>query len=143
MEARKAGYTVSDRVYDRMIGALQSFARDYRAGMYDEYQSAVYANYVLALAGKPDRSTLFYLKDNAISQLKDYSRFQLLGALAMAGDLATARQLMPKTILATDTSRNGKAAATSIRRFVRGRSCSISSPKSTPPAHWFRNWWRA
>ncbi len=103
VEARKAGYTVSDRVYDRMISALQSFARDYRAGMYDEYQSAVYANYVLALAGKSDRSTLFYLKDNAISQLKDYSRFQLIGALAMAGDLANARQLMPKTILATDT----------------------------------------
>lgn len=103
VEARKAGYTVHDRVFDRMIDAMRSFARDYRVGYYDEYQSAVYANYVLALAGKPDRSTLFYLKDNAINQLSDYSRFQLVGALAMAGDLADARQLMPKTILASDT----------------------------------------
>ncbi len=105
VEARKAGYTIPDRTYDRMMDALRGFARDYRTGKFDEYQTSAYANYVLALAGKPDRSTIFYIKDNAIDALTEYSRYQLIGALALAGDVASARQLLPKTVLSSDSLR--------------------------------------
>lgn len=103
VEARKAGYSVSDRVFDKALGALQSFARDYHTDRGDEYVTSTYACYVLALAGKPDKSSLAYLKNNALSHLQDYSRCQLAGALALAGDLPTARTLLPKTILVDDT----------------------------------------
>jgi uncharacterized protein YfaS (alpha-2-macroglobulin family) len=98
VEARKAGYTVSDRCYNRLLGALQAFERDFRENDSYSFQTAVYGCYVLALAGKPDKSMMFYLKNNARDKLGDYSQYQLAGAFALAGDLATARSLLPKSL---------------------------------------------
>lgn len=96
VEARRAGYVVSERVYDRMLDALAATARDYsRVDRYTLEQSA-YAVYVLALAGKPERSTQLYLKNNALDDLPTYARYQLAGALALSGNDAAARALLPQ-----------------------------------------------
>ncbi len=124
VEARKSGYVVPDRVYDRAIGALQTYARSYpsrggRASAYEEpdrfdyygdtdqarWSTAVYANYVLALAGKADRSTLAYLRNSAVERLEVYSQYQLAGALALSGDVAGARTLLPQTLAPADSAR--------------------------------------
>ncbi|MBC8185948.1 Ig-like domain-containing protein [candidate division KSB1 bacterium] len=98
IEARKSGYEVSDRVYKKMIRALRSLTRSYRDENSNSYQTAVYACYVLSLAGKPEKSTILYFKNNALDKLNDFSQYQLAGAFAFAGNLQTARQLLPKTV---------------------------------------------
>ncbi|RMD89915.1 MAG: alpha-2-macroglobulin family protein, partial [Calditrichaeota bacterium] len=96
VEARRAGYVVSDRVYNRLLDALHNYTRSYRFEDPYSYQTAVYACYVLALAGKPDRSTMLYFKNNVLDRLPPFSRYQLAGAFALAGDLQTARSLLPR-----------------------------------------------
>lgn len=120
VEARRAGYIVSDRVHNKLIDALRNFTRSYRPGDEYSYQTAVYACYVLALAGKPDKSTMLYLKNNAqrpeASQW-DYSQYQLAGAFALSGDLQTARSLLPKTVVAVkeEKSESGGNFNSSVR----------------------------
>ena len=109
VEARKAGYQVSDRVYNAMIEGLKETARQSTGGgraphepqpwggSYETQQIA-YAIYVLAAAGHPDKSTMLYLKNERLNDLADYSRFQLAGAFALSGGLNTALSLLPSTI---------------------------------------------
>ncbi len=116
VEVRKAGYAVSDRVYNRMIKALRSQVRNYRGDDPYSFQTVVYACYVLALAGKPDKSTMLYLKNNALDKLRDYSQYQLAGAFALSGDLQTARLLLPKTVTPIQEQREtGRNFNSSIR----------------------------
>ncbi|OQX95271.1 hypothetical protein B6I21_06290, partial [candidate division KSB1 bacterium 4572_119] len=102
IEARKSGYQVSDRVYKKMIRALRSMTRNYRDDNSYSFQTAVYACYVLSLADKPEKSTILYLKNNALDKLNDFSQYQLAGAFALSGNLQTARQLLPKTVTPLD-----------------------------------------
>lgn len=95
VEARKHGHVVADRVYDRMLDAVASIARDYRSDAQSTYTQSAYAVYVLALAGRPDRSTQLYLRNNALDQLRPSARYHVAGAFALSGDQATARQLLP------------------------------------------------
>jgi alpha-2-macroglobulin len=95
VEARKAGYAVSDRVYNRMLGYLLTLSKfndktEYRS------QIRVYALYVLSLAGKSQLSTMSYLKNLALDNLTDYSRAQLAAAYFYAGDRKTALELLPE-----------------------------------------------
>lgn len=99
VEARKRGYTVSERVYRNLLNALQSASRSYQIDDRYSLQTAVYACYVLALAEKADRSTLLYFKNNALDKLSQSSQFQLAGAFALSGDLQSARSLLPKSVV--------------------------------------------
>jgi len=99
VEARRVGYVVSDRAFNRMMQALRTQARDYRSDDPYSFQTAVYACYVLALSGNPEKSIMLYIKNNVLDKLQDYSRFQLAGAFAFSGDLQTARLLLPKTVV--------------------------------------------
>jgi hypothetical protein len=96
VEARKAGFAISDRVYDRMIKHLGSSARAYSDNDPGSYQRAIYACYVLALFGKPERNTVHFMKDNALDKIQEYSRYQLAGAFALSGDMSSAIELLPK-----------------------------------------------
>jgi uncharacterized protein YfaS (alpha-2-macroglobulin family) len=95
VEARQAGYVVSDRVYDAMLDALASIARENLGSDRAKAVQATYAVYVLALAGEPERSSQLYLKNNALETLPLFARYQLAGALAHSGERAAARQLLP------------------------------------------------
>lgn len=96
VEARRAGYTVSETVYDRMLAAVGQQARGYRLDEENSLEQSAYAVYVLALASKPDRSTQSYLKNTALDKLPTASRYHLAGAFAHSGDKAAARQLLPQ-----------------------------------------------
>lgn len=95
VEARKNGYVVSDRVYDSLIAFLKQVARDYNNRNRQSLAQAIYATYVLALAGLPDRSSMLYLKNNSIEAINVESLFQLAGAFALSGDTGTAKSLLP------------------------------------------------
>ncbi len=103
---------VSENVYDRMLDALASIARDYSLGDRYTLERSAYAVYALALAGKPQKSTQLYLKNNALDALPTYSRYQLAGAFALTGDRAATASILPKaavppvSIRGQETGRN-------------------------------------
>jgi hypothetical protein len=123
VEARKAGYAVSDRVYNRMINALGSQVRGYSGDDAHSFQTAVYASYVLALAGKPEKSAMNYFKNNALDKLRDYSQYQLAGAYALSGDLQTARNLLPKTV--TPTKQEDRETGENFNSPIRSRAIML------------------
>ncbi|MBN1352217.1 alpha-2-macroglobulin family protein, partial [candidate division KSB1 bacterium] len=97
VEARKAGYAVSPRVYAHFIEYLKNLARTTFSESY-YLADQVYALYVLALAGNPDRSTMIYMKNNRLSELSLASRMHLAGAFGFSGDTEAATALMPVNI---------------------------------------------
>ena len=105
VEARKAGYKVSDLVYYRMLEGLRRQARNggslnrpnQEADSYRLSQT-VYACYVLAAAGAPEKSVMYYLKNNRLSELNDYSQFQLAGAFALSGNMGMAVSMLPEAV---------------------------------------------
>ena len=113
VEARKAGYEVTDRIYDAMLEGLKARAKfspdmedkDNAKKVKTEIALATYASYVLAAAGHPDRGTMHYLKNRGAGGLSDYSYFQLAGAFALSGELETALSMLPVSVL---PSFNGK-----------------------------------
>ena len=98
VEARKVGYQVSDRVYDRMVSGLQFQARqvgrDFR-----ENDRIAYACYVLALIGDPEESTMNYLKNNQRNALSDSGWFHVAGAFGVFGEVDTALHMIPPDTL--------------------------------------------
>ncbi|NLY74182.1 MAG: alpha-2-macroglobulin family protein [Firmicutes bacterium] len=96
VEARKAGYTVSDRVYNRMIRYLETLTKNTGRSEFN-LQIRTYALYVLSLAGKPQLSAMSYLKNLYLDNLSGYSRAQLAAAYFYAGDRKTARELLPES----------------------------------------------
>ena len=118
IEARKAGYEVSDRVYDGLIDGLKQQVKEIsgkqksvnESNRYNT-QRAVYGCYVLAAAGQPEKGVMHYLKNNLLSGLSEYSQFQLAGAFALSGELETALSMLPVSISpqnegSRDTGRN-------------------------------------
>ncbi len=124
VEARKAGYKVSDNVYNRMLEGLRQQAR--RGGSInvpheksDRYllARAAYACYVLAAANQPEKSVMHYLRNNRLTELNVYSQFQLAGAFALSGDVETALSMLPEEIVLDDkeTRDSGRNFDSSIR----------------------------
>lgn len=118
IEARKAGYEISDRVYDALIDGLKQQAKEI-SGTFKQVnntnrfiaQRAVYACYVLAAAGHPEKGVMHYIKNNLLSGLSEYSQFQLAGAFALSGELETALSMLPASVSvqtngSRDTGRN-------------------------------------
>ena len=110
VEARKAGYEVSDRVYNGLINGLREQAKQISSSQKSVDKSnrykiaqAVYACYVLAAAGEPEKGVMHYLKNNLLSNLNDYSQFRLAGAFALSGELETALSMLPISV----SSQNG------------------------------------
>lgn len=94
VEARKAGYYISDNVYSRILRYLKKTANDVslenNLGVL-----RIYASYVLALAGELDRGTLEGLKYLNLDKIPLYSRFQYGGAIALTKTPEDALWLIP------------------------------------------------
>lgn len=105
--AREAGYTVPDAALERAYGALEHIAAGemWRVGGYDTDihrwrgqtdtperladRSMSYALYVLARAGRVDRSRLRYMHDERLDAIESpLARAHLAAALYMIGDRA-------------------------------------------------------
>ncbi|OLF77734.1 alpha-2-macroglobulin [Maricaulis sp. W15] len=108
--AKAAGYTVPDAALDRAYAVLEHIAaqESWRASGYDTSiyswrgqtdtaerlsdRSAAYALYVLARAGRVDRSRLRYMHDERLEQIDSpLARAQLGAALHLIGDRARSR----------------------------------------------------
>lgn len=105
VEARKAGYEVSDRVYSGLLNGLRNQAkqisttqRKVENSKRNQIERAIYACYVLAAAGEPEKAVMNYFKNNLFSGLTDYSQFQLAGSFALSGDLETALSMLPVSV---------------------------------------------
>lgn len=96
VEARKAGYYVPSDLYSQAIAHARDVARGKVADTDEE--DRIYAAFVLGKAGKLETRIVNYLKDVIFSKLPAYSRYQLAGALAMAGEMDRARELLPHDI---------------------------------------------
>ncbi|NLY88712.1 MAG: hypothetical protein GX085_03725 [Firmicutes bacterium] len=104
VEARKAGYAVADRVYKNALSHLQFLTKGSDDKVHS-LQCRVYALYVLSLAGRPQLSTMTYIKNHQLGKLSHYSRAQLAAAYFYAGDRETALSLLPATTAASSGRR--------------------------------------
>lgn len=94
VEARKAGYYVNDKVYDKLLKFLKRMAND--ASWENDYGALrIYAAYVLALTDELDNATLTGLKYLNLDKLPLYSRFQYAGAIALSKGPQEALWLIP------------------------------------------------
>lgn len=97
VEARKAGFAVPNRIYNRMLGYLRESDFALTETLVT-WQRKAYALYVLALAGNPDKSSMIYLKNNQLDEMDAAGKYFLAGAFGLSGDLKTAKALLPVTI---------------------------------------------
>lgn len=107
VEARKAGYEIPNRVLSRTENHLKTFLRkrlDSRTRRY-QLQRRAYAAYVLALLGKPDESSMNYLKETQLKNMSTWAQFLLAGAFALSGDVNTARSMIPFEIAPSEAPR--------------------------------------
>ena len=94
VEARRAGYFIDDSVYSGAIEFAKNAAKakpDYSTG---ELERAVYALYVLSRDGKPDLSTMDFIRDRHMGELTVESKALLGGAYAAAGNAAALEELL-------------------------------------------------
>lgn len=130
-EARKAGYTVSDRVYNRMIQYLETVSKNTGRSEHS-LQINVYALYVLSLAGKPQLSSMAYLKNLYLDNLSGYSRAQLAAAYYYSGDRKTAKELLPETFTPSGVVRE---SGRNFNSAVRSDAIVLSALADIDPSH--------
>jgi uncharacterized protein YfaS (alpha-2-macroglobulin family) len=94
IEADRAGYSVDKKVIEQILDHLNGLAQGKEARDLNDAQR-IYAGFVLAKAGKISQKIITYLKNLDPTILQPYSRYQLAGALALAGDLSLAAKYIP------------------------------------------------
>lgn len=97
LEAKKAGYNVSEFVLQRALNYLWNFSNTRSVKEYWECDELAYALYVLALAGRPNASVMDWMLKNNYCNGEEYlePRTLLAGAYALKGDMQTADKLFP------------------------------------------------
>jgi len=117
LEAKKAGYAVQDATLKLALDALTQLARSKRTEDYYSYgpgqrilvrriadKSSVYALYVLALGGMPEKSVMnFYRTDRGL--LTGDTQYLLAGAFALIGDRRTYLELLPPQFVTEEAQR--------------------------------------
>lgn len=95
-EARKAGYQVPDRTLDKAAAHLRRMlkAKLKREAHAYQLERQVYAAYVLALLGRPDKSSMNYLRQAEAHNMSNWAQTLLAGAFGLSGDIGTAMSLM-------------------------------------------------
>ncbi|NLC53702.1 MAG: hypothetical protein GX770_07025, partial [Firmicutes bacterium] len=114
VEARKAGYVVADRVYNRMISYLKATVRGRETDLY-RLQAKIYALYVLSLNGSPDLSTMAYWRRYAPENLGSDARALLAAAYFYTGDRVTAREILPASFAVTIPRESGGNFNSTVR----------------------------
>ncbi|MGI9541993.1 MAG: alpha-2-macroglobulin family protein, partial [Cyclobacteriaceae bacterium] len=105
VEAQKAGFEVDPTLLDKLLGYLKGKLKDRRT--VDYYyngtlkrkiapQEVAYSLYVLALANKPQKSTMNYYRART-GQLSLEARYLLAGAYALIGDQTRYQEVLPKS----------------------------------------------
>jgi len=131
VEARKAGYQVSERVYNVMFDALRNEAKRPPDNRY-RIEKIAYACYVLSLAGKTELSSMLYLKNNKLNEMSQLSQFQLAGAFALAGDMDTAQSLIPSIITVQEVERQ---TGGNFNSTIRAKAVILATLAEVNPNH--------
>jgi uncharacterized protein YfaS (alpha-2-macroglobulin family) len=95
-EATKAGYQVPERTVDRAAGYIRGLLREKLRRETYRYQleQQAYAAYVLALLGRPDKSSMNYLRQAEVHNMSTWAQALLAGSFALSGDVNTAMSMM-------------------------------------------------
>ena len=135
-EAQQVGYEVRSSVLSSAIDFLTSFTNNpatENAVTYDETggrttkkiasRTSIYALYVLAVAGKPNRSSMNYYKGAALRQndglLAPDSRYLLASAFFRIGDTRSFTTLLPRQFSDNTTGRQtGGSYASPLRNLA-------------------------
>ncbi len=117
VEAKKAGYAVSEETLQKALKALSIIARSKKTSDYYYYvtnqqvkvkriadKSALYALYVLARAGSPEISIMNYYRAEK-SLLTTDTKFLLAGAFAQSGERKTFLELLPPQFTTEEAKR--------------------------------------
>ena len=94
IEAKLAGYEYDRSTYRRTLKYLKNVARDRHVGDLDA-ELRTYACFVLAKAGELDNKLFNYLSGLNTSELPAYSAYFTASALALAGDIEAAKEIVP------------------------------------------------
>ena len=130
-EAQEAGYEVRPSVLSSAIDFLTSFTNNPatendvtfdeaggRASHKVASRTSIYSLYVLAVAGKPNRSAMNYYKGNA-GLLTSDSRYLLASAFFRIGDTRSKTALLPKQFVDNTTRRQtGGSYASPLRNLA-------------------------
>ncbi len=117
LEAKKAGYAVSENSINMALNAVTAIARSKLTEDYYYYgpgqkilvkriadKSTIYALYVLALGGQPEKSIMnFYRVERGL--LTTDTQYLLAGAFAYAGDRKTYLELLPPEYISEEAQR--------------------------------------
>ncbi|MFB9862806.1 alpha-2-macroglobulin family protein [Rufibacter immobilis] len=144
LEARKAGYPVSQQVLNRAQSYLQRMVKAKGTEEYRYYDAArklqqkviaahetAYSLYVLSLAGKPDWSTMNFYKAKPELLSLD-ARYVLASTYALNGGHQSFRQLLPRSF-AGETS--VRALDGSFYSPLRDMALSLNSLLESNPDH--------
>ncbi len=116
VEAQKAGYAVPEGVLSAALGSVSTVAHTNRTIGYTSYENgraivrqiadktAIYALYILALAGKGEQELMSYYQSNQ-SLLSMDTRFLLAAAFALSGDRKSYRALLPPAFTPEEAGR--------------------------------------
>ena len=116
LEAKKAGYAVPEGVLKAALSGIGSTARSRKTEDYYYYgpnrvlvkriadKGALYALYVLAAAGQPDRALMDFYR-NESSLLTTDTRYLLAGAYALSGDRRSYSDLLPPQFVTEEAKR--------------------------------------
>lgn len=94
VEARKAGFFVEDSLYSGAIRYVKDTAKAKPEYSTAELERAVYALYVLSRDGKPDMSTMDFIRERHVGELTVESKALLGGAYAASGDASALDELL-------------------------------------------------
>jgi hypothetical protein len=116
LEAKKAGFDISDNTLSRLLNYLAKRAREKSTFDYVAYKNnsrlvekiankeILYSLYVLALAGKADVPTMNYYKSRP-NLLSEDSKYLLAGAFALSGNWTNYYQVVPQKFYAENAAR--------------------------------------
>lgn len=116
LEAKKAGYNVSQSKLNGLLDYISKQAKEKRVVDYTYYENNrkvvkkiagkenIYALYVLAIAGQPDFSSMNYYKAR-LHLLTSDTQYLLAGAYGLAGQMTTFTELLPGSFEAEKAAR--------------------------------------
>lgn len=143
IEAKKAGYPVSDDVLDKALRYIAGYVKKHETYDYYSYSNnqrtivkiakkeILYGLYVLAMAGKHDISTMNYYKSRPHLMSND-TKYLLGGAYALAGQWSSYYSVIPKNYSPEKTDRTSGGCFDSE---IRANSIMLNVLLETDPSN--------
>jgi len=137
-EAKKAGYEVNDRSFNRLMQYLKYrlTRRETEILYYNENlkkeiaaKEIAYSLYVLALTGQPQLSTMNYYKAH-LEMLSIDSKYLLAGAYALSGQKTQAKQVQPS---AFEGEKAKQSLDGNFYSYLRDQAIALNSLLETDP----------